>query len=57
MKKYDVPEIWREWRKKMRNTFKKIMTAVLAVALLLGVLAVPPQDAQAAGKSLSLIHI
>ena len=35
----------------MRNTFKKIMTAVLAVALLLGVLAVPPQDAQAAGKS------
>lgn len=35
----------------MRNTFKKVMVSVLAVALLLGVLAVPPQDAQAAGKS------
>lgn len=29
----------------MRNTLKKVMTAVLAVALLLGVLAIPPQDA------------
>ena len=32
----------------MRNTLKKVMVSVLAVALLLGVLAVPPQDAQAA---------
>lgn len=38
----------------MRNTLKKVMVMLMAVALLLGGLAVPSQDAQAASKKVSI---